>query len=154
MLSYRLPAPIQHINLFFPFFRNIKLRAVWRENSYQVTYHGADEKYTSVTDPVTKTYRYSELVDTFAPAKEFTLKEEPICSVPVLSRCLRHSCTVWPYTAPLSTAHTKQPQHLYLSHTQSLKTLPAWVWRQKGKRQIQWWPFIRRRTKPQWTLSK
>ncbi len=58
------------------FFRNIKLRAVWRENSYQVTYHGADEKYTSVTDPVTKTYRYSELVDTFAPAKEFALKEE------------------------------------------------------------------------------
>ncbi len=55
--------------------RNVRLRAVWRENSYQVTYHGADERYTSVTATVTKTYKYTELADAFAPAGEYTLKE-------------------------------------------------------------------------------
>lgn len=55
--------------------RDIKLRAVWEENSYQVIYHGADERYTAKTDTVTKTYRYTEVADMFAPAEAYSLKD-------------------------------------------------------------------------------
>lgn len=55
--------------------RNMRLRAVWKENSYRVIYHGANEQYTDVTDTVEKTYKYTELADAFTPAKAYTLKE-------------------------------------------------------------------------------
>lgn len=55
--------------------RDIKLRAVWEENSYQVIYHGANETYTAKTDTVTKTYKYTEWADTFAPADAYSLKD-------------------------------------------------------------------------------
>lgn len=54
---------------------DIKLRAVWKENSYQVTYHGADERYTDIVDTVTKTYKYTELADAFEPTQEYRLKD-------------------------------------------------------------------------------
>ena len=55
--------------------RDIKLRAVWKENSYQVTYHGADERYTGIVNTVTKTYKYTELADAFEPTREYRLKD-------------------------------------------------------------------------------
>lgn len=55
--------------------RNIKLRAVWKENSYKVIYHGVNEKYSSVTDDIERTYKYTQLADAFAVAKEYTLKD-------------------------------------------------------------------------------
>lgn len=55
--------------------RDIKLRAVWKENSYQVIYHGANERYTDKVDTVTKTYKYTELADAFEPTREYILKE-------------------------------------------------------------------------------
>ncbi len=55
---------------------NIALRAVWKENSYLVIYHGENDAYTETTKPVAGTYRYSELIDTFVPARQYVLKPE------------------------------------------------------------------------------
>ncbi len=57
------------------FFRHIKLRAVWSENSYKVFYHNVDAKYPTETERVEKDYKYTELADAITPAKEFVLKE-------------------------------------------------------------------------------
>lgn len=55
---------------------NLALRAVWKENVYRVIYHGENEEYTEVTTPVTETYKYTELVNTFAPARSYVLKPD------------------------------------------------------------------------------
>ena len=55
---------------------NMVLRAVWKENSYLVIYHGENDAYTEVTTPVAGAYRYSELIDTFVPARHYVLKPE------------------------------------------------------------------------------
>lgn len=55
---------------------NIVLRAVWKENTYLVIYHGENDAYTEVTTPVKGVYRYSELIDTFLPTRNYVLKPE------------------------------------------------------------------------------